>query len=124
MAPATQTRVVVKAFNPADPTSTLAVEEAPLPALKAGDVLVRVTARPVNPADVFSIMVRAAQRRRGVACRRALPRRTLPRRSWHLYRTWALGHARATASRNCCVAYARAPQSQLRVCVWDRVSRC
>jgi hypothetical protein len=65
MAPATQTRVVVTAFNPADPTSTLAVEEAPLPALKAGDVLVRVTARPVNPADVFSIMVRAAAAWRG-----------------------------------------------------------
>ena len=60
MAPSTQTRVVVTAFNPADPTSTLRVEtDAPVPTLKEGEVLMRVLARPINPADVFSIMVRA-----------------------------------------------------------------
>jgi NADPH:quinone reductase-like Zn-dependent oxidoreductase len=59
MAPSKQTRVVVSAFNPADPTSTLKTEEAAVPSCAAGEVLVRVTARPVNPADVFSIMVRA-----------------------------------------------------------------
>lgn len=59
MAPATMQRVVVTAFNPADPTSTLRCETAPVPKPQAGEVLVRVTARPVNPADVFSIMVRS-----------------------------------------------------------------
>lgn len=62
MAPATMQRVVVTAFNPADPTSTLKCEEAPVPKCAAGEVLVRVTARPVNPADIFSIMVRARSR--------------------------------------------------------------
>lgn len=57
MAPSTQTRVVVTAFNPADPTSTLRVDtDAPVPKPKEGEVLMRVTARPINPADVFSIM--------------------------------------------------------------------
>lgn len=58
--PTTMQRVLVTAFNPADPTSTLRCETgAPVPKPQAGEVLVRVTARPVNPADVFSIMVRA-----------------------------------------------------------------
>jgi hypothetical protein len=59
MAPATQQRVVLKEFSPADPTTTLRCEDAPLPSVKPGEVLIRVTARPVNPADVFSIMARA-----------------------------------------------------------------
>jgi|APGre2960657444_1045066.scaffolds.fasta_scaffold00644_11 NADPH:quinone reductase-like Zn-dependent oxidoreductase len=57
MAPQTQTRVVVTSFDPANLLDTLAVEtHAPVPAPAAGEILVRVTARPVNPADVFSIM--------------------------------------------------------------------
>lgn len=55
--PRTQTRVVVTAFNPAEPFSTLAVEnDAPMPVPAEGEILVQVTARPINPADIFSIM--------------------------------------------------------------------
>jgi len=60
-------RVVVTAFNPADPTWTLKCEQAPVPKCAAGEVLVRVTARPVNPADIFSIMVRASSRTESAA---------------------------------------------------------
>ena len=65
MAPASMQRVVVTAFDPANPTSTLKCEQAPVPKCAAGEVLVRVTARPVNPADIFSIMVRASSRAAG-----------------------------------------------------------
>ena len=51
-----QQRVVVTSFNPADFLSTLSVVEGPVPVPQDGEILVRVTARPVNPADVFSIM--------------------------------------------------------------------
>lgn len=59
MAPTTMKRVVVTSFSLSDPTSGLAVETgAPVPKPAPGEVLVRVTARPVNPADIFSLMVR------------------------------------------------------------------
>ena len=51
-----QQRVVVTSFNPADFLSTLSVVEGPVPVPQDDEILVRVTARPVNPADVFSIM--------------------------------------------------------------------
>ena len=51
-----QHAVVVTHYNPADPASTLYVVEKPMPEPKAGEVLVKVTARPINPADVFSVM--------------------------------------------------------------------
>ena len=50
-----QQRVVVTSFNPADFLSTLSVVEA-RSRPQDDEILVRVTARPVNPADVFSIM--------------------------------------------------------------------
>lgn len=54
--PTTQTRVVVAQFNPADPASTLEVTSGPVPKPSSGEVLVRLTCRPINPADVFSVM--------------------------------------------------------------------
>ena len=54
--PAQSSKVVVTAFNPADPSSTLEVVQVPTPVPAAGEVLVKVTARPINPADVFSVM--------------------------------------------------------------------
>lgn len=57
MAPATQTAVTITAFDAGNPTSTLkVVNDHPVAKPKAGEVLLHVTARPVNPADVFSIM--------------------------------------------------------------------
>ena len=85
MAPVTQKRVVVTAFNPADPTATLACVDAPVPVPREGEVLVRVTARPVNPADVFSIMVRRCVRPRCAPhVRRALAHIDAPLRRQHL----------------------------------------
>lgn len=43
-----------------DPTSGLDVVEAPRPTPGQGEVLVRITLRPVNPADIFSLQVRHA----------------------------------------------------------------
>ena len=54
--PLSQQRVVVTSFNAADPLSTLAVVDGPVPVPGEGEVLIKITARPVNPADVFSIM--------------------------------------------------------------------
>lgn len=72
--------VQLSAFDPANPTSTVTVVQAPRPTLSEvrflppppprlpptflttlmpplqGEVLVRLTLRPVNPADIFSIM--------------------------------------------------------------------
>lgn len=63
--PTTMTRVVVTAYNLADPPASLAVEtSAPVPSFGHADVLVKVVARPVNPADVFSLQARAVLRPR------------------------------------------------------------
>lgn len=43
-----------------DPTSGLEVVEVPRPTPGQGEVLVRITLRPVNPADIFSLQVRRA----------------------------------------------------------------
>ena len=54
-------KVVVTAFDAADAVSKLAVVEAAIPTPAANQVLVHMRARPVNPADTFSIMVRGAK---------------------------------------------------------------
>lgn len=41
--------------RPGDPRAVLAIEEAPEPAAGAGEVVVAVEARPINPADLFFI---------------------------------------------------------------------
>jgi|AntAceMinimDraft_5_1070358.scaffolds.fasta_scaffold367322_1 NADPH:quinone reductase-like Zn-dependent oxidoreductase len=51
-------KVVVTAFDPADPFSKLTLVEAAIPTPGAGQMLVHMRAAPVNPADTFSIMVR------------------------------------------------------------------
>jgi NADPH2:quinone reductase len=55
-APATQTRVQVTAFSLEDPADALAVVQAPVPTPGPGEALVKVLVRPVNPADVLSMM--------------------------------------------------------------------
>lgn len=47
--------VQLNAFSE-DMTSQLGIVERPIPAPKPEEVLVRVTCRPINPADVFSLM--------------------------------------------------------------------
>jgi len=54
--PDSQSKVVVTQFNPADPASTLECVTGPVPKPAPGQVLIKVTCRPVNPADVFSVM--------------------------------------------------------------------
>eukprot|EP00197_Chlamydomonas_leiostraca_P016178 CAMPEP_0202860756 /NCGR_PEP_ID=MMETSP1391-20130828/2367_1 /ASSEMBLY_ACC=CAM_ASM_000867 /TAXON_ID=1034604 /ORGANISM="Chlamydomonas leiostraca, Strain SAG 11-49" /LENGTH=59 /DNA_ID=CAMNT_0049539993 /DNA_START=39 /DNA_END=214 /DNA_ORIENTATION=- len=57
MAPSTQTAVQVTKFDAANYLATLkVVNDAPVPTPGQGEVLVKVTLRPVNPADIFSIM--------------------------------------------------------------------
>ena len=53
---ATMQRVVVTRFDPSDILSTLEVHSAPVPVPKDGEILVKMTMRPINPADIFSIM--------------------------------------------------------------------
>ena len=49
--------LVVQLIKPSieNPASGLDVVELPVPKPAAGEVLVRVTLRPINPADIFSI---------------------------------------------------------------------
>lgn len=54
-------KVVVTAFDAADAVSKLAVVEAAIPKPAANQVLIHMRARPVNPADTFSIMVSVAK---------------------------------------------------------------
>lgn len=49
-------KVVVTEFNPADILSTLQVIEGEIPKPKDNEILIKVLARPINPADIFSIM--------------------------------------------------------------------
>jgi NADPH:quinone reductase-like Zn-dependent oxidoreductase len=49
-------RVVLSGFNAGDPTSTMSVAEEAAPVPQHGQVLVRLTLRPVNPADIFSLV--------------------------------------------------------------------
>lgn len=48
--------VKVTAFNPSDPLSTIKIVEEPIPSPAEGQVLIRMSAMPVHPADYFSIM--------------------------------------------------------------------
>ena len=48
--------VHVVVFDAADPSKAVECAEVPVPEPGAGEVLVRVTLRPVNPADGFSLM--------------------------------------------------------------------
>ena len=48
--------VQVQAFDLADPASTLMVVTSAHPTPGAGEVLVQLYLRPVNPADIFSIL--------------------------------------------------------------------
>jgi len=45
----------IRFHRPGDPRTVLALEEAPEPAAAAGEVVVAVEARPINPADLFFI---------------------------------------------------------------------
>ena len=49
--------LIVQLIKPSieNPASGLDVVELPVPKPTAGEVLVRVTLRPINPADIFSI---------------------------------------------------------------------
>lgn len=49
-------QVVLSGFNAADPTSTISVVETPIPSPGEGEVVVKLTLRPINPADIFSLM--------------------------------------------------------------------
>jgi NADPH:quinone reductase-like Zn-dependent oxidoreductase len=55
MAPPKQTAVHVKAFNKEDPSAAVEIVEVDVPSPKQGEVLVRITMRPINPADVISV---------------------------------------------------------------------
>ncbi|KAL4427444.1 hypothetical protein ABPG77_000733 [Micractinium sp. CCAP 211/92] len=55
MAAQTNLRVQLDAFNIKDPVASVSLTSAPIPEPAEGEVLVRVTLRPVNPADVFSL---------------------------------------------------------------------
>lgn len=48
--------VVVTRFDPSDICSTLEVHTSPVPVPGPGELLVKITLRPINPADIFSIM--------------------------------------------------------------------
>ncbi|EFN59884.1 hypothetical protein CHLNCDRAFT_59525 [Chlorella variabilis] len=48
--------VKLSSFDIGNPTSTMTVVSGPRPAPGPGEVLVRLTLRPVNPADMFAIM--------------------------------------------------------------------
>ncbi|GIL55798.1 hypothetical protein Vafri_11325 [Volvox africanus] len=50
--PETQTAIQISAFG----IDNVVVSQVPLPSPGAGEVLVRITARPVNPSDVFSVL--------------------------------------------------------------------
>ena len=52
----TQTAIIVKEFNAAEPNAGFdIVPDAPVPEPKEGELLVRLTCRPINPADIFSL---------------------------------------------------------------------
>jgi NADPH:quinone reductase-like Zn-dependent oxidoreductase len=53
---ATNTQITLAGFDMANPTSTFKVVESAVPTPGAGEVLIKLSLRPVNPADVFSIM--------------------------------------------------------------------
>ncbi|PNW76797.1 hypothetical protein CHLRE_11g476550v5 [Chlamydomonas reinhardtii] len=53
--PETQTAVVVNAFGP-DYAKNISIGTVPVPKPGQGEVLVRITCRPLNPADVFSAL--------------------------------------------------------------------
>lgn len=48
--------VQLSGFDAGNPTSTIKVVAAPRPVPGEGEVLVRLTLRPCNPADIFSVM--------------------------------------------------------------------
>lgn len=50
-----QLAVQVTNFNREQPEASIEVNEIPIPEPSQGQVLVRITLRPINPADVFSI---------------------------------------------------------------------
>ena len=50
------TAVTLKSFNAAAPTSTIEIKQLQIPVPQDGEVVVRLKLRPVNPADIFSLM--------------------------------------------------------------------
>lgn len=46
----------VTKFDAANPIANVSIAQVPKPAPGNGEVLVRITMRPCNPADIFSIM--------------------------------------------------------------------
>lgn len=52
----TNKAVTLSGFDIANPTSTIVVKDLPIPTPNAGEIVVRITLRPVNPADIFSLM--------------------------------------------------------------------
>ena len=54
-----QTRVVITTFNHEAPASALGLQQAPVPAVKPGEVLVRVRCRPVTKFDVLRYAIAA-----------------------------------------------------------------
>ena len=48
--------ITLSGFDAANPTSTMQVSDLPIPSPAANEVVVNVTLRPVNPADIFSLM--------------------------------------------------------------------
>ena len=52
----TNKAITLSGFDMANPTSTMTVSELPIPTPGAGEVVVRITLRPVNPADIFALM--------------------------------------------------------------------
>lgn len=51
----TNKAITLSGFDIANPTSTIVVQELPIPSPEAGEIVVLITLRPVNPADVFSL---------------------------------------------------------------------
>jgi NADPH:quinone reductase-like Zn-dependent oxidoreductase len=48
--------VTLSGFDPANPTSTIQVQDLAIPTPGEGEVVVKMSLRPVNPADIFSLM--------------------------------------------------------------------
>jgi len=48
--------VTLSGFDVENPISTISISEQPIPEPGEGQVVVRMTLRPVNPADIFSLM--------------------------------------------------------------------
>lgn len=48
--------VTLAGFDPAAPTDNISISELPVPVPGPDEVLVRMTLRPVNPADIFCLM--------------------------------------------------------------------